>query len=127
MVLKNNDSTAHGEISAIRDAEQALGTYDLTKVLARFALEKTALSLKAVQRIQSKDLLKQTGNNLLHNDPYEVVPYCAMQIGDIDLLAQCALTDPCDSCEWRKKYEVLMQDPRYAEIAAKLLVYRKGN
>ena len=29
MVLKNNDSTAHGEISAIRDAEQALGTYDL--------------------------------------------------------------------------------------------------
>lgn len=30
MVLKNNDSTAHGEISAIRDAEQALGTYDLT-------------------------------------------------------------------------------------------------
>lgn len=30
MVLKNNDSTAHGEISAIRDAEQALQTYDLT-------------------------------------------------------------------------------------------------
>ncbi len=30
MVLKNNDSTAHGEISAIRDAEQALRTYDLS-------------------------------------------------------------------------------------------------
>lgn len=30
MVLKNNDSTAHGEVSAIRDAEQRLGTYDLS-------------------------------------------------------------------------------------------------
>ena len=30
MVLKNNDSTAHGEISAIRDAETRLGTFDLT-------------------------------------------------------------------------------------------------
>ena len=30
MVLKNNDSTAHGEISAIRDAEKNLGTYDLS-------------------------------------------------------------------------------------------------
>ena len=30
MVLANNDSTAHGEISAIRDAETALGTYDLS-------------------------------------------------------------------------------------------------
>lgn len=30
MVLKNNDSTCHGEVSAIRNAEQALGTYDLT-------------------------------------------------------------------------------------------------
>lgn len=30
MVLANNDSTAHGEITAIRNAEQALGTYDLT-------------------------------------------------------------------------------------------------
>lgn len=29
-VLKNNDSTCHGEISAIRKAEQALGTYDLS-------------------------------------------------------------------------------------------------
>lgn len=29
-VLADNDSTAHGEISAIRDAEQNLGTYDLT-------------------------------------------------------------------------------------------------
>lgn len=30
MVLANNDSTAHGEITAIRDAEKNLGTYDLT-------------------------------------------------------------------------------------------------
>lgn len=30
MVLKNNDSTAHGEVTAIRDAEQKLGTYDLS-------------------------------------------------------------------------------------------------
>ena len=30
MVLKNNDSTAHGEIIAIRNAEQALKSYDLS-------------------------------------------------------------------------------------------------
>ena len=30
MVLADNDSTAHGEIVAIRNAERALGTYDLT-------------------------------------------------------------------------------------------------
>ena len=30
MVLKNNDSTAHGEVSAIRDAEARLGIYDLS-------------------------------------------------------------------------------------------------
>lgn len=30
MVLKNNDSTAHGEVVAIRNAEQELGTYDLS-------------------------------------------------------------------------------------------------
>ena len=30
MVLVNNDSTAHGEIVAIRNAEQHLGSYDLT-------------------------------------------------------------------------------------------------
>ena len=30
MVLANNDSTAHGEITAIRNAERALGTYDLS-------------------------------------------------------------------------------------------------
>lgn len=30
MVLKNNDSTAHGEVTAIRNAEKELGTYDLT-------------------------------------------------------------------------------------------------
>jgi len=30
MVLVNNDSTAHGEISAIRNAERNLGTYDLS-------------------------------------------------------------------------------------------------
>ena len=30
MVLINNDSTAHGEITAIRNAEQALGSYDLS-------------------------------------------------------------------------------------------------
>ena len=29
-VLKNNDSTCHGEIDAIRKAETALNTYDLT-------------------------------------------------------------------------------------------------
>lgn len=29
-VLKNNDSTCHGEIDAIRRAEEKLGTYDLT-------------------------------------------------------------------------------------------------
>ena len=29
MVLVNNDSTAHGEITAIRNAEKDLGTYDL--------------------------------------------------------------------------------------------------
>ena len=29
-VLKNTDSTCHGEIDAIRKAEQALGTYDLS-------------------------------------------------------------------------------------------------
>ena len=29
-VLKNNDSTCHGEIDAIRKAEQKLGTYDLS-------------------------------------------------------------------------------------------------
>ena len=30
LVLKNNDSTAHGEIVAIRKAEEELGTYDLS-------------------------------------------------------------------------------------------------
>lgn len=30
MVLKNNDSTAHGEVSAIRDAESSLKTFDLS-------------------------------------------------------------------------------------------------
>ena len=30
MVLANNDSTCHGEVSAIRNAEQNLGTYDLS-------------------------------------------------------------------------------------------------
>ena len=30
MVLRNNDSTCHGEISAIRNAESALGTFDLS-------------------------------------------------------------------------------------------------
>ncbi len=30
MVLKNNDSTAHGEVSAIRDAENNLKTFDLS-------------------------------------------------------------------------------------------------
>lgn len=30
MVLKNNDSTAHGEVVAIRNAEQELETYDLS-------------------------------------------------------------------------------------------------
>ena len=30
MVLKNNDSTAHGEITAIRNAEKELKTYDLS-------------------------------------------------------------------------------------------------
>lgn len=30
MVLKCNDSTAHGEVVAIRNAEQELGTYDLS-------------------------------------------------------------------------------------------------
>lgn len=30
MVVKNNDSTCHGEVSAIRNAEQALGTFDLS-------------------------------------------------------------------------------------------------
>lgn len=30
MVLKNNDSTAHGEVTAIRNAEKKLGTYDLS-------------------------------------------------------------------------------------------------
>lgn len=30
MVLKNNDSTAHGEVVAIRNAEHELGTYDLS-------------------------------------------------------------------------------------------------
>ncbi len=30
MVLKNNDSTCHGEISAIRNAEAVLGTFDLS-------------------------------------------------------------------------------------------------
>jgi len=30
MVLAGNDSTAHGEITAIRNTEQTLGTYDLT-------------------------------------------------------------------------------------------------
>ena len=30
MVLKNTDSTAHGEIVAIRNAEHDLGTYDLS-------------------------------------------------------------------------------------------------
>ena len=29
-VLKNNDSTCHGEMEAIREAEQKLGTYDLS-------------------------------------------------------------------------------------------------
>ena len=30
MVLANNDSTAHGEMTAIRNAEQAIGSYDLS-------------------------------------------------------------------------------------------------
>ena len=30
MVLKNNDSTAHGEVVAIRNAEQELNTFDLS-------------------------------------------------------------------------------------------------
>jgi hypothetical protein len=102
-------------------AEQLLERIADENVLARFAFEGKALSLKAVQRIRSKELLQRIGKELLHNDPLEVVPYCALQIGDIELLAQCALTDSCDSPEWRKKYEAVMQDPRYSEIAAKFL------
>ncbi len=30
MVLKNNDSTAHGEVSAIRNAESNIKSFDLT-------------------------------------------------------------------------------------------------
>ena len=120
---KLSDRADH--VRAIDRAEQLLERIRDEEILARFALERTALSLKAVQRIQSKELLQQIGNNLLHNDPYEVVPYCALQTGDIDLLAQCALTDNCDTREWMRKYEVLMQDPRYAEIVAGYLKSRE--
>ncbi len=30
MVLANNDSTAHGDVTAIRNAEKSMGTYDLS-------------------------------------------------------------------------------------------------
>ena len=48
MVLINNDSTAHGEITAIRNAEQALGTYDLSGCILYTTGEPCPMCLYAI-------------------------------------------------------------------------------
>ena len=48
MVLANNDSTAHGEIVAIRNAEQQLGTYDLSGCILYTTGEPCLMCLYAI-------------------------------------------------------------------------------
>ena len=48
MVLANNDSTAHGEITAIRNAEKALGTYDLSGCILYTTGEPCPMCLYAI-------------------------------------------------------------------------------
>lgn len=47
-VLKNNDSTCHGEVSAIREAEQVLGTYDLSNCELYTTSEPCPMCLAAI-------------------------------------------------------------------------------
>ncbi len=47
MVLKNNDSTAHGEVSAIRNAEKKLGTYNLSGCVLYTTAEPCPMCLAA--------------------------------------------------------------------------------
>ena len=48
MVLVNTDSTAHGEISAIRNAEKNLGTHDLTGCILYTTGEPCPMCLYAI-------------------------------------------------------------------------------
>ena len=47
MVIKNNDSTCHGEISAIRNAESSLGTFDLSSAILYTTGEPCSMCLAA--------------------------------------------------------------------------------
>ena len=47
-VIKNTDSTCHGEIDAIRKAEQALGTYDLSGCQIYTTAEPCPMCLAAI-------------------------------------------------------------------------------
>ena len=47
-VLENNDSTCHGEIDAIRKAEQKLGTYDLSGCEIYTTSEPCSMCLAAI-------------------------------------------------------------------------------
>ena len=48
MVLNDKDSTAHGEITAIRDAEQALDSYDLSGCILYTTGEPCPMCLYAI-------------------------------------------------------------------------------
>lgn len=48
MVLKNNDPTAHAEVSAIRMACEKLGTYDLTGYILYTSCEPCPMCLSAI-------------------------------------------------------------------------------
>ncbi|SFB29090.1 tRNA(Arg) A34 adenosine deaminase TadA [Acetitomaculum ruminis DSM 5522] len=48
MVLKNCDSTAHGEVVAIRDAEKNLNTYDLSNCILYTTAEPCPMCLYAI-------------------------------------------------------------------------------
>ena len=47
-VLKNNDPTAHAEITAIREASKKLGTYDLSSCILYTSCEPCPMCLSAI-------------------------------------------------------------------------------
>ena len=48
MVLKNNDPTAHAEVTVIREACQKLGTYDLSEYILYTSCEPCPMCLSAI-------------------------------------------------------------------------------
>ena len=48
MVLKNNDPTAHAEVTAIRKACEKLGTYDLSNYILYTSCEPCPMCLSAI-------------------------------------------------------------------------------